>query len=391
MGRNLIICCDGTGNEIKENQSNVLKFYRLIKKDFTQLGFYDPGVGTISDTSAWARFKNKGKGVFGLVTGYGLDKNVLEAYQFLIRNYEEGDQIYLIGFSRGAYTIRVLAGFINMVGLLSTNNENLCDYALTAYKQASNKDDFSIAWRFQEVMAARRVTIRFIGSWDTVGSVIVPRPDRWFIPSLEKLPYTQQNSCVQVFRHAMAIDERRRMFRLLKWEEGQKFKTNPFVQDDKAEEQDIKQVWFSGVHSDIGGGYPEGESGAAKIPLKWMFKEAEEHGIVFRTHMASRLVDGKNPKNSTRHYTAPDSNADLHNSMNLAWFILEWFPKSSKLKEWKERKSFLGMYFPRSEPRFIKEDAVIDPSVFERTKYCANKPYKSANLEVQRQLEESPV
>lgn len=80
MARNLIICCDGTGNEIKENQSNVLKFYRLIKKDSNQLGFYDPGVGTISDTSAWARFKNRTKGVFGLITGYGLDDNVLEGY-----------------------------------------------------------------------------------------------------------------------------------------------------------------------------------------------------------------------------------------------------------------------------------------------------------------------
>lgn len=380
MARNLIICCDGTGNEIKENQSNVLKFYRLIKKNSAQLGFYDPGVGTISDTNAWARFKNKAKGVFGLATGYGLDKNVLEAYQFLIRNYEDGDQIYLIGFSRGAYTVRVLAGFINMVGLLNASNENLCGYALTAYKQASGRNDFGIAWRFQEVMDARRVTIRFIGCWDTVGSVIVPRPDRWFIPSLEQLPYTQQNSCVQVFRHAMAIDERRRMFRLLKWEESQKFKTNPFVEDDKAEEQDIKQVWFSGVHSDIGGGYPEVESGAAKIPLKWMVKEAEEHGIVFRTRMASRLVDGQPPKNSTRHYAAPDADAELHDSTNWAWAILEWFPKSSKLKEWKKRISFLGMYLPRSEPRFIGADAVVDSSAYVRMQYSANKPYKPVNL-----------
>jgi uncharacterized protein (DUF2235 family) len=181
MSRNLIICCDDTGNEIKENQSNVLKFYRLIKKDATQLGFYDPGVGTIGDTSAWARFKNRAKGVFGLATGYGLDDNVLDAYRFLLRNYQEGDQIYLLGFSRGAYTVRVLAGFINMVGLLSPGNENLCGYALTAYKQASDKSDFNIAWRFQEVMEARRVTIRFMGCWDTVGSVIVPRPDRWMV------------------------------------------------------------------------------------------------------------------------------------------------------------------------------------------------------------------
>ncbi len=133
------------------------------------------------------------------------------------------------------------------------------------------------------------MTIRFMGCWDTVSSVIVPRPDRWYIPSLEKLPYTITNPCVQAFRHAMAIDERRRMFRLLPWQENQKFKTNPFVKDTAAADQDIKQLWFSGVHSDIGGGYPEKESGAAKLSLKWMVEEAEAHGIVFKKKMVSRL------------------------------------------------------------------------------------------------------
>ncbi len=110
MPRRLILCCDGTGNEIEENQSNVLKFYRLIKKDEKQIGFYDPGVGTISDSSPWARFKSKAYGVFGLATGYGLDDNVLEAYRFLIHNYKEGDQIYLLGFSRGRIRCACWAG-----------------------------------------------------------------------------------------------------------------------------------------------------------------------------------------------------------------------------------------------------------------------------------------
>lgn len=380
MPRNLIVCCDGTGNEIKEHQSNVLKFYRVIKKDTKQLAYYDPGVGTISDSSAWSRFKNKARGIFGLATGYGLDENVLGAYRFLIRNYKPGDQIYLFGFSRGAYTVRVLAGFINMVGLLEASNENLCDYALTAYKKASNKNDFSIAWRFQEVLETRRATIRFMGCWDTVGSVIVPRPDRLFVPSLEKLPYTQENSSVQVFRHAMAVDERRRMFRLLSWEENQTFKTNPFVKDEDAEQQDCQQIWFAGVHSDIGGGYPETESGAAKIPLKWMVEEAAEHGIVFRQRMVTRLVNGKNPKNSTRHYTAPDANADLHDSMGGAWPLFEWLPKRTKWLEWTSKKTFLGFYMPRSEPRLIENDATIDSSVYERTQYRAGQAYQPVNL-----------
>ena len=380
MSRNLIVCCDGTGNEIKENQSNVLKLYRLIQKDSTQLAYYDPGVGTISDSSAWDRFKNKAKGVFGLATGYGLDKNVIEAYRFLAVNYQEGDNIFLFGFSRGAYTVRVLAGFINMVGMLNPVNENLFSYAFTAYKQASSKNDFSIAWRFQRVLEARFVTIRFMGCWDTVSSVIVPRRDRGYIPSLEKLPYTITNPCVQVFRHAMAIDERRRMFRLLHWKAPQKFKKNPFEPDDKADEQDIKQVWFSGVHSDVGGGYPETESGAAKFPLKWMVEEAAGHSLVFKERMVSRLVEGKISENDSTYYAAPDENADLHDSMNPAWSILEYLPKPDRLKEWKSRESFCRLYLPLCEPRQLGENPDIHPSVYKRKNYAKNKPYKPENL-----------
>ena len=381
MERNLIVCCDGTGNEIKENQSNVLKLYRLVKKNADQIAFYDPGVGTISDSSPWDRFKNKAKGVFGLATGYGLDKNVLEAYRFLARNYQDGDKIYLFGFSRGAYTVRVLAGFLNMVGLLDTNNENLFGYALTAYKQASAKNNFSIAWRVQRIMQSRPVTIHFMGCWDTVSSVIVPRPDRWYLPSLEKLPYTITNPCVKTFRHAMAIDERRRMFRLLAWKKSQPFKPTPFAGEDHIKDQDIKQVWFAGVHSDIGGGYPEKESGAAKIPLKWMMAEAEDSGLRFRERMRKKIVDGQNIEGESIRYTAPDPNADLHDSMNWAWRVLEWLPKSARLKEWKSRKTVAGMYLPRSEPRILGETPLIHESVRQRSTYCSTTPYAPVNLD----------
>jgi len=381
MPKNIVICCDGTGNEIEDNLSNVLKLFRVLQRNTKQLIYYHPGVGTISSSSSWSRFKNKLKAVFGLVTGFGLDDNVLDAYRFLIQNYKAGDQVYLFGFSRGAYTVRVLAGFINLVGLLRPEQENLASYALTAYKQSSEDHDLNIAWRFQEVSDAQRLTIRFMGVWDTVGSVIVPRPDRLFVPTLQHLPYTHQNPCVQVFRHAMAIDERRRMFRLYDWHEPQKFKTNPFLDNDDADEQDIKQRWFSGVHSDIGGGYPESDSGAAKIPLRWMIDEATEHGLQIKKTMYKRLVLGQNPKNSKRQYVAPDPHAGLHNSMNWAWNILEWIPKSVKWREWPQRKSVLGVYLPRSEPRLIAADANIDPSVAERQADKNTQPaYSPVNL-----------
>lgn len=378
MPKSIIICCDGTGNEIKENQSNVLKFYRVLKKDNKQIAFYDTGIGTISNSGAWAAFKNRAKGVFGLMTGYGLDKNVIDAYKFLAANYKSGDQVYLFGFSRGAHTVRVLAGLIHLVGLLRPHQAHLSNYALTAYKQANLKDDYKIAWRVQEVLETQQVTIRFMGCWDTVSSVIIPRSDRFYIPSLESLPFTNSNTSVQVFRHALAIDERRRMFRVSEWQEPQKFKSNPFVKDEKAIAQDIKQVWFSGVHSDIGGGYPEAESGTAKIPLQWMVEEAAEHGLVFRKLLPKYLVLGQNPKNNPRNYVAPSASAKLHNSMSLGWRIFEWIPKSVKLQEWSKRASLWGMYLPRSEPRKVAPTDHIHETVQERKRLDKN--YRPENL-----------
>ena len=112
MPKKIIILCDGTGNAIKENQSNVLKFYRLLERGPRQVVFYDTGVGTITDSSGrWSRAWIAFKRVWGLATGYGLFNNVLDAYRFLSTSYQEGDEVYMLGFSRGAYTVRVLAGF----------------------------------------------------------------------------------------------------------------------------------------------------------------------------------------------------------------------------------------------------------------------------------------
>src|SRR4051794_6473225 len=259
MSKNIVLCCDGTGNEIEANLSKVLKLYRIVRKTDEQVVYYDPGIGTISSSDPWSRLKSNALGVLGLLTGYGLDENVLDAYQFLVETYTEGDRIYLSGFSRGAYTIRVVAGFLRLIGLLAPAQKNLSAYALTAYKKAAEKNDFEIAWRFERIAATRRVPIKFVGVWDTVSSVIVPRPDRLYLPSLQLLPYTRTNSYVEIFRQAIAIDERRRMFRINRWSDPQDYKPNPF-DTAKPIPQDIKQVWFAGVHGDIGGGYPETQS-----------------------------------------------------------------------------------------------------------------------------------
>jgi uncharacterized protein (DUF2235 family) len=101
MPKNIVICCDGTGNEIGSNISNVLKLFRVLEKDAGQRVYYHPGIGTIGLESAWGRFKQKVRGVFGLATGAGLDDDTLAAYRFLCETYESGDRVWLFGFSRG--------------------------------------------------------------------------------------------------------------------------------------------------------------------------------------------------------------------------------------------------------------------------------------------------
>jgi uncharacterized protein (DUF2235 family) len=257
MPKNIVLCCDGTGNEIEGNLSNVLKLYRIARRDEEQRVYYDPGIGTLGQRGDWNRLKQNAKGVFGLTTGYGLDDNVLDAYRFLARHYEADDDIYLFGFSRGAYTVRVLAGFLHLVGLLHPDQHNIDGYALSAYKRASEQDDFSIAWHFQRIANTRSVTVKFLGVWDTVASVLVPRKDRLYIPSLLTLPYTRTNPGVRIFRHAMALDERRRMFRLNRWTEPQEYVPNPFDKSDPPLQQESSRSGSRGSMATSVGATPK--------------------------------------------------------------------------------------------------------------------------------------
>ncbi len=175
------------------------------------------------------------------------------------------------------------------------------------------------------------------------------------------LPYTRVNPSVEVFRHAMSIDERRRMFRLSRWAAPQPFVVNRFDTSAPDQAQDIKQVWFAGVHADVGGGYPETESGLSKFPLAWMIDEAAAHGLKTNTAMMNHLVLGCPREGGRNVYVAPDARGPLHDSLTPAWKILEWLPKATKWEEWK-RHEFLGYYIPNGEPRLIA-DASVKPLV----------------------------
>jgi uncharacterized protein (DUF2235 family) len=217
--------------------------------------------------------------------------------------------------------------------------------------------------------------------WDTVASVIVPRADRLYWPSLEELAFTLRNPSVNIFRQAIAIDERRCMFRLKEYEEPQEYWSNRYVPDEKKEPQDILQVWFAGVHCDVGGGYPEVESAESKYPLIWMIGEAGRAGLNFNPRTVNQLAWGVPRKNSPFQYVPPAFTGKagvLHNSMSAAWRVLEYLPKSATYKEWPERKVFLGFYIPDCEPRLIPEGAHVHESVVRRM--AVEPDYRPVNM-----------
>jgi uncharacterized protein (DUF2235 family) len=386
--KKLVVCCDGTGNQVSEDISNVLKFYRTLRKtdktEPAQIVYYDPGIGTLALPDPWTRFRQNAVSALGLATGYGLNDRVLAAYRFLADHYDEGDDIYLFGFSRGAYTVRVLAGLLHKIGLVSPAQQNLAEAALNAYQRSreviyptTTLPDGSLvvefgaerredrAAQFSRIVSVCWPTIRFLGVWDTVASVIVPRQNSG-LPSLQELPHTRRNPSVKVFRHAIALDEFRRMFRLHSWDEGQIHMHNRFSATNNAFPQDSKQVWFAGCHGDVGGGYPEASSFLSKYPLLWMIDEAAEHGLKFNTQAIHQLGWGVQREGSPFSYVAPAWDKPIHISLTGSWRLLEYVPKADRYKEFKSRRSALGHYLPQAEPRVVPEGSRVHESVLRR-------------------------
>ncbi len=377
-GRRIVVLCDGTSNEISEDRTNVLRLYGTLDKNDRQLVFYDPGVGTFGAANAWSYYYRKAYEIWGLATGWGLDHNVKEAYRFLVETYDDGkttggepDEIYLFGFSRGAYTVRVLAGFIHAVGLMQPINLNLLDYAYSAYKGVSDRDagdsderdpaknPFAEVRLFERILAPQRPAIRCLGLFDTVGSVIELGR---FGPRLRNHAFSKTNKSVEAVRQAVAIDEMRTMFPPQLWPQGVDYWGGPF-KPKAVKKQDVKEVWFSGVHGDAGGGYPERASKLAKIPLEWMINETKALGLTYKTRTINEIVLGKNAKKA---YVAPDPVADRNFSMSAGWKILEYLPRRVSKYKPTTRSTFMGWYIPRCEKRAIPPGAAIHHSVFKR-------------------------
>ena len=252
MGKNIVVCIDGTGNEYGDNDTNVEKMYELVVRDKDQIAFYDPGVGTFS---VFGRTLGKEIGIIlGKAFGVGLTENIEDAYSYLMDRFEPEDTLYLFGFSRGAFAVRCLAGMLHKVGLLQKGSSNLIPYASKIYNTRGND---AIANGFKKTYC-NECKPHFIGVWDTVGSLGLFYGRQFFDDRLnEDVPNAYQ---------AIAIDEKRKKFSVSIWDETA-----------LTPHQNVQQVWFAGVHSDVGGWYQERD--LSNITLRWMLENAEKHDL----------------------------------------------------------------------------------------------------------------
>ena len=326
MPKNIVVCCDGTGNEYGADNSNVVAlFSALVLDDARQVGYYHPGVGTEGSPTS----RNRVEAFFSILMGLGIGSGLLDyvgdAYRYLMNVYEEGDQIYLFGFSRGAYTVRALAGMVSMYGLLRAENEGMIPYILKMFARKTRKESgmtpsFEEAAGFKATFS-RDATLHLVGVWDTVSSV-------GMVWDPLKLPYTAVNPSMVHGLHALSIDERRSFFRNNLW-------GAPATKPVDGVQQTIRQVWFAGVHSDVGGSYPPVQSGLSQITLEWMLGEAVKLGLLVNPHKAERVL-GRVPP----HPPVEGNPAQvIHNSLTWAWWPLEWYPRlvydwTTKKKKW---------------------------------------------------------
>jgi hypothetical protein len=281
---NLVVCCDGTWNDPNQKDNgvlaptNVVKLYNAALDSDDQKRYYHPGVG-VGD-SWWDKALGGG-------TGTGLSRNIQSAYRWLCENYTPGDAIYLFGFSRGAFTVRSLVGFMNCCGLLKTAElgAEAVWPAIDALYERGYRQRADIGLLREEIGESRfhnaaheLIPVRFMGVWDTVGALGIPD----YFGVLNAVFDLRDNSFhdtrlgrnIRTARHALAMDEMRESFQPTLW-------------TDVPADADVKQLWFPGVHSDVGGGYQQ--TGLSDGALQWMLEEAEHAGLMIRQGVEDQI------------------------------------------------------------------------------------------------------
>ncbi|KAG8215129.1 hypothetical protein J3R82DRAFT_8591 [Butyriboletus roseoflavus] len=360
--RNLVVCIDGTSNQFGIKNTNIVELYSHITKSDTQLTYYSSGLGAIAKVAGASlgyQLSNK----LDMAIGRNLHKVIMASYRWLSDNYQDGDSIFLFGFSRGAYQVRALAGMIARVGLLLPGNNEQIPFAFDLYSKTDDDNPSSerpasivshpvkkeskkmaksaeLAKTFQKTFCRSNVHIHFVGVWDTVSSVGLSRS--------RMLPWTT-TSCGHIcyFRHALALDERRVNF------------LPEYVYGGRSSHKDdgrIKEVWFGGSHSDVGGGNRYNERlQSGDIPLLWMRSQAITAGLEMMPADVMWKID--------------DLNRRITPSLNPVWWPLELLPLKRLLYYNSDRYTFRPHF---GGPRRILPGQKVHVSVLFKNNY---KPY----------------
>ncbi|KAJ7476116.1 hypothetical protein FB451DRAFT_1033478 [Mycena latifolia] len=271
--RNLVVSIDGTSNQFGAYNTHVVELHSHVRKEDParkQLTFYVSGIGTYTSPTVRKVISN----TLDMAFARNFERQVQDAYRWLADNYQPGDRIFLFGFSRGAYQVRALAGMIEKMGLILPGNFSMIPFAYELYTQRLkgkiSKDADDLCPHFKKTFSRKIGPVHFVGAWDTVASVGIIRG--------QPLPLTTSADHICHFRHALALDEHRVRF-MPEYINGSCSQTCEPPQPSK-NRGDIKEVWFAGTHSDIGGGNRVNkELTLGRVPLLWMENEASSAGL----------------------------------------------------------------------------------------------------------------
>ena len=352
--RRIALFLDGTWNTVNDD-TNVWRLKSLCNIDAQQIAYYSKGVGT-----------ERGEHLSGGVFGYGLDAEVIQAYQWLIERYRANDRIFVFGFSRGAFTARSLAGFISKCGLLKPGSPLSLRQLYARYRRGSTvhtirelknvaDDTLSLEDRWLKEYSLP-IPIYFQGVWDTVGALGVPISG---LPRVSRSTFAFLETDLRINQdygyHALAIDEHREAFAPTLWTKTVQEGSDTYVPRTLAQ---VEQRWFVGAHSDVGGGYDNGL--LAQLSLDWLMRKAQSHGMTF---IDAVTIDGD------------EGRADIHDSFGAMGGGLY-----RALKLWQPYYRTVG-----ADPRIVGAttttpiNETIDGSVFDRWRQDAS--YRPKNLE----------
>ncbi|EPQ57274.1 hypothetical protein GLOTRDRAFT_73944 [Gloeophyllum trabeum ATCC 11539] len=332
-GRTIVLLFDGTSDSFDSTNSNVVRLTSFLRKDDTtkQLVYYQTGIGTYTDPWIVTPIVSKMSMVLDTMFAFTLDSHMKHGYKFLMDNYTAGDRICIFGFTRGAYTARALAGMLRKIGLLSKGNCEHLPFAYTMYKRDDPSSEI-MSSMFKQTFSID-VKIDFVGVWDTVASTGLVTKD---------LPFVNTNDGIRVFRHALALDERRGKFIPTFYRQSN---DTSAASGDETKTTDAKEVWFAGAHCDVGGGSVKNSErhSLARIPLRWMIRECfrANTGIIFDAELLrdEAGLDMVPLKGSVTVSERPLPLQPLASAFFKFWWSLLTFPY----------KLFFGRYEPAEE------------------------------------------